>query len=562
MRGAFANTGMLTAFALKRESRPAALWILLLGLAVVGLAPVMHFAYGDSLENLLSIVEMPAMIGMMGPAFAAGHEGFGPMYTTFMLLFASIAVAIMNIFLVARHTRADEEKGRFEVLRSLPVGAASGLGAALLAAAAVNLLLGIAVAGGLLAVGISGMGLAGSLLWGASLAAVGLAFAGFSALFCQLSPSSRGAIGYSFALMGLFYLMRVPGDLNPEMELLSLISPLGLALRAQPYMANQWWPVFGLLAFFTASAGLAFFFNMRRDIEQGVLPARRGPATGGLLMKGIPGLAFRLLRPGMAAWLVGMFLLSASYGSVVDGLDDFLAGNEMYQMLILGPVGISVENFQAMPPEARVEMMREMVGTLGYTMTELFASMVNSMMGIIAIVPVVLIALRAKGEEESARSEIVLAAPVARGQYLAWYAAAAFVMAALVQLALALGFYSVARGVVADPAELGFGFVLASNMVYVPALWAMAGVALFLYGLRPRLAGLVWGYFAYIFVIVFFGRMDVFPNFLSYLTPFGFVPDLPAEEVSALPLVALSAVGAGLGWLGVRLYCRRDLNVV
>ncbi len=39
-----------------------------------------------------------------------------------MLLLTAMAVGIMSILLVTRHTRADEEDGRIEMIRSLPAG--------------------------------------------------------------------------------------------------------------------------------------------------------------------------------------------------------------------------------------------------------------------------------------------------------------------------------------------------------------------------------------------------------------------------------------------------------
>ena len=563
MSGAFFNTAKLTKFALKRERVTSTVWIVLFGLIVIGLVPGMYLAIdAESREALLPILEMPAMIGMMGPAYAVGHYGFGPLYTTMMLLFTAFAAAIMNIFLIARHTRADEEKGRFEVLRSLPVGSVSSLGAAMITAVIVNAVLAIVIALGMYSVRVSGMCFAGSLLWGVSLASVGLVFAAITALFCQLSPSSRGAIGYTFALLGLFYLLRAPGDLNPDLEILSLISPLGLVLRTEAYMSNNWWPIFVLLATACAITALALRFNLKRDIEQGLIPAKPGPASGGLLMKGDLGLTFRLLRPGMIAWIVGMFLLSASYATVLDGIDDFIAGNEMYQMLILGPAGIPLDVLEAMPPEERVEMMRTLVEMAGYTITELFASMPNSMMGMITIVPIVLIILKAKSEEEAARSELILATPVSRKWHLLWYTGFAFDMAFVLQLVLAIGFFVVGQGVIYDPAELTLGFLLRANLVYVPALWVMIGLTVFIYGIRPKLTGIIWGYFAYTFIVVFFGRMGVFPEFMPYLTPIGFVPDLPVDDITALPLIIMAALGIALSALGIFFYDRRDINVV
>jgi ABC-2 type transport system permease protein len=93
----------------------------------------------------------------------------------------------------------------------------------------------------------------------------------------------------------------------------------------------------------------------------------------------------------------------------------------------------------------------------------------------------------------------------------------------------------------------------------------MIGFAILLTGVLPRATGAVWGYFAYSFMIIFFGRMDIFPEFLSYLTPIGFVPQLPlapGETINILALIILTAVAAVLTAAGFFFYSRRDINAV
>src|SRR5690625_2936230 len=104
-----------------------------------------------------------------------------------MLLFTGLAVAIMSILLVARHTRADEEDGRIEMIRSLPTGRLANLNATVLVVSGVNVLLALMVGFGLYALGIESMDLHGSLLYGAALGATGIFFTAVTALFAQLS---------------------------------------------------------------------------------------------------------------------------------------------------------------------------------------------------------------------------------------------------------------------------------------------------------------------------------------------------------------------------------------
>jgi len=563
MKGNFDNSLKLTKFLLRRERIISSVWILVLALVVVGLVVGMYAAIPPTdREALISMFENPALVAMMGPNYAIGADGFGAMYTTMMMLMTALTVGLMNIFLVVRNTRADEEKGRFEVLRSLPVGRLANLNATFITAVIVNTILAVVIGLGMFAVGDASMDLGGSLLWGAALGVTGLVFAAFAGLFSQLSSNSRGAMGYSFAALGFFYLLRAPGDMNPDLETLSRISPLGLVLRTQAYAGNYWWPILTLLAISAVVAAVAYRLNHMRDIDQGIIPARPGRADGSILLRTPSGFTFRLLKVSLIIWFLSMFAFAGSYGTVLGEVDEFIANNEMYQQLMLGPAGVEFATEAGLTPEEIVDVLRAAVAAEGFTLPELFASTINNIMAIFALVPVLLIILKVKSEEKDARAELVLATPVCRYKYLAGYAVIAFIFAILIPLAYALGIYLVGQSMMANPEDLTLGFLLQSNLVYVPAGWFMIGLTIFLIGFKPKAVGVIWGYFAFAFLIMFFGRMEIFPTWTEYFSPFGWIPLLPIEEVAILPLAILTIVAATLTGIGFYCYRNRDINAI
>ena len=111
----------------------------------------------------------PAMTAMVGPGYGLDNYTVGAMMAHQMLLFTAIAVGIMNIFLVVRHTRRDEESGRIEMIRALPVGRLANLSSTVLVSLIVNILLALIVGLGLYFLRIESMDLHGSLLYGAVL---------------------------------------------------------------------------------------------------------------------------------------------------------------------------------------------------------------------------------------------------------------------------------------------------------------------------------------------------------------------------------------------------------
>jgi len=563
----FANTGILSRFMLRRERINTLLWILLLGGAVVLFVPVLFFALPpEERFAIVDVLSMPAMVSIIGPAFAQANMTFGALYTNFMMLFAALTAALMNIFLVIRLTRADEEKGRYEVLRSLPVGRLSNLAAAMVVAVVVNAGLALFVGAGMALFGTAlydtGMCVQGSLLWGATLGATGLVFAAFTALFAQLTASARTALGYGFMALGVLFLLRAPGDMDASMEILALISPMGLLLRTEAFISNAWWPIVIMLATTAAATAIAFKLTAIRDIDQGMIPAKPGRAEGN--MKTAAGLTFKLTRTGMMVWVISLLILGATYGAILGTLDEFIASNDMYQQLILGPFGITIPDY--LPLEEAVIYLREAVAVFGFTLPQLFSAMINLIMGMFAIVPAVLLVLKARSEENDGRTELILAASVCRRKYLAAYVCLAFIMAILVQTATALGMFGAGVAAMGSADEFPLTFALQVALVYVPAIWVKVGAATLLVGFMPKAAGFIWGYFAYTFVFLFFGQgFEIFPTWMASLSPFAFVQQLPlapGEAFNVIPLAIKTGLALLLSAIGLWAYGQRDINAI
>jgi len=566
MTGYFENTMQLTRFMLRRERISSTVWIAMLVLIIVGLVPGMYMALDATARNeMLGVLANPAMVAMAGPAYAEIHGTFGAFYTNLLYIFTALTVGIMNIFLVVRHTRADEEKGRYEVLRSLPMGRLASINAAMITAVIVNAALAVFMGifmflGGF--IGDTYMSFGGSVLWGVGLGVTGLVFAALTALFCQLSAITRSVMAYSFVALIFLYLLRAPGDMNPDMEWLALISPLGLIMRTQVYGYNNWWPIWIMLTTAAVITVIAYRLNATRDIDQGLIPARPGKAYGGWLLGSATGLTFRLQRFLVIMLVVGMLLLGASYGSVLGEIESFVASNEFYQQLILAPAGIDISILEGMPVEEAIGLMNQLLSAAGFTVAEMFAGFITGTMALMGLAALVVFTLKAKSEEKDIRAELVLAGSVSRTTYMLGFVVVAFVSAALLQAGMGLGLYGMASTALANPADMSLGFVMRSSLVYVPALWIFIGLTVLLIGLWPKGTGIVWGYFAYSFFMDLIGSFEIFPSWMAYTTPFGFVPQLPMDEVNMLTMLLMSLVAAGLTALGVFFYNRRDINAV
>jgi ABC-2 type transport system permease protein len=101
--------------------------------------------------------------------------------------------------------------------------------------------------------------------------------------------------------------------------------------------------------------------------------------------------------------------------------------------------------------------------------------------------------------------------------------------------------------------------VLAGAAVQLPAVWALAAVAVALAGLLPRLAPAAWGALAACLLIGLVGAALQLDQWLLDLSPFTHIPKVPGGELSAAPLAVLAAVAVALtaaGLVGMR---RRDI---
>ncbi|MBO0785183.1 MAG: ABC transporter permease, partial [Actinobacteria bacterium] len=141
-------------------------------------------------------------------------------------VWAAIFASLMSIFLVVRHTRADEEAGRLELAGSAAVGRHAPLTAGLAVASAASGALALLLAVVLIALGLPA---GGSVAFALAVTTCSLAFAFVTALAAQLVPGARTARGIAIAVLGTAFGLRAIGDAaganGPSW--LTWLSPLG-----------------------------------------------------------------------------------------------------------------------------------------------------------------------------------------------------------------------------------------------------------------------------------------------------------------------------------------------
>lgn len=519
--------GMLRLY-LRRDRISLPLWVLLLS---VPLATV----YVGSIEKVYptqaaragfaaSIMASPAQRALYGQVYNDSLGAVGIWKAGMFHLLIAVAV----ILTVIRHTRADEEAGRTELVDSTAVGRYASLSAALLLSFGASIATGVIGAAGLLTTDVPP---GGSLAFGAALACSGLVFTAVAAVTAQLSPSARVARGAAFAVLAAAFTLRAVGDAGSGA--LSWISPLGWSLQVRPY-AGDHWPVLALhLATTVALTAVAYRLLAGRDVGAGLLAERPGPGSAAPALGNAFGLAWRLDRGALLLWTVGLCLYGVLMGSVVHGIGDELGGSTAARDIVVRMGGTSA-------------------------LEEAFIAVAFTMMGMVAAAFAVSLTLRLHQEETGQRAETTLAGALSRTRWLGSH-----LVAALAGPSAAMLLSGVAGGLVYGAAAGDIGgklaFVMASAAVQLPAVWLLSAVTVAAFGLAPRFTPMAWGVLVGFIALYLIGSLAGFPQWLLDLEPFAHIPRIGADFTGA-PLLWLLAIDAGLITLGVMAFRRRDLR--
>jgi ABC-2 type transport system permease protein len=461
-------------------------------------------------------------------------DSLGALIAWRYLAYAALGAALLSIFLVVRHTRADEEAGRLELVGSTVVSRHTALVVAIAVACAANLILGVLSA---VVLTVSGLPVSGAIAFGLAEAGCGLAFAGVAAVAAQVSGTARGARGLAIAVVGLSFLLRGAGDSGGSHGLtwLTWLSPIGWAELVRPFAAERWWvaglPVLALVAGLVAAFALA----ARRDQGAGLMQPRPGPATAGRLLSGPAGLSWRLQRGSVAGWTAG-----------------FLAGG-----LAIGVVTTSIGKLVG--TSAAVTKAIDKIGGQA-ALTNAYLAACMSLIGLVAAAYAVSAVARLRSDEVAGRAEPLLAAPVSRPR---WGGSHLLIVTAGTAVVLVAGGFGVgfAFGVAGSDVSTQVPRLVGAALAQLPAALAVAAVGAAFVGLVPKWSGPAgWAALAVCGFIGVFGPALSLSQAVLDVSPFTHVPKLPGGAFSIVPLAWLSGVAvvlAAAGLLGLR---RRDIG--
>jgi ABC-2 type transport system permease protein len=532
--GSLTGTTALAKLALRRDRimLPAWLYVVIIGVCANAYTFVKLYKTASSRAALVASGQgNPALLFLYG---RLNGTSTGALTAWRYGVWGALIAVLMTIFLVIRHTRADEESGRLELIGSARVGRQAPLMSALAVAAVANAVLTVVLCA---ALPLLGLPAAGSAALSLAIGTCGLAFAGISAVAAQLTSSARAARGLAIGVLGVAFLARAVGDSagagGPGW--LTWVLPLGWTEEFRPFAAERWWVLALPVALFAVGVGLAFVLAAHRDYGAGLLPDRPGRPAATAALRGPLSLAWRLQWGALAGWAAAYAVLFAVCGAAGKGIGQLFGSSSALE-----------------------KEFTRLGGQSGLVNAYLASLMLLA--GLVAAAYAVSTVLRLGTEETDGRADPVLAGTPGRVRW-----GLSHVLVAVVGTAALLAIAGVATG-------LGYGLraggtggevvrMLGAGMAELPAALLIAGIAVAAFGLLPQVSAAVsWTVVGLAVALNIFGQVIQLSHWVLDVSPFSHVPRLPGGTVSASPLLGLSALAVAFAVAGLAGLRRRDIG--
>ncbi|MGP3915368.1 ABC transporter permease [Nonomuraea sp. 10N515B] len=534
---ALTGTGRLFLLYLRRDRLVATCWVVFLPLLVVSQVA----SYETMLPTETDRVNFVAQVGGNAALTAFSGRLYGDALGNLAMWkigdIAYTLVAFMAVLSVIRHTRAEEESGRAELVGSTVVGRFASLTASLLLAWAVSLAAGL-----LTALGMIGYGLdtPGSFTVALGMTGPGLVLAAVAGLAAQLTERARTAGAIAFTVLGLQYLIRFTAD-GGGILWLRWLSPNGWSHLMRPFGGDLWWVFLLPVAACLAISAAAYRLAARRDLGAGVLQSRPGPAVAAPGLRSSPAMAWRLERGQLLGWTGAYAGFSAITAGVANGIPE-----------IAEQAGPQIEEF-----------FRRYTASPDADLSDTFIWMVLlSLAGIATLYPM-LSAVRLRAEETSGRAELLLSTPVGRVRWAGGHLlfAALGSLTTMTASGLAAG---LVYGLTTGDVGAHLPRVLGAALSLVPAVWAVGAVGILALGLIPRWAvATVWVVFMFqqLFGEQIGPALGIDYWIANAVVPMHHIPKvLTGAEFDATPLLVLTVLAVALGGVGLTALKRRDLT--
>jgi len=217
--GGLAGLPELSKLATRRDRVILPLWCYALIGSAVSTASSIKGLFSDQASRVDFVEGIQATSGAIALYGRVAGTSLGSITTWRTLVLGAVLASVMSVLLIVRHTRAEEQTGRQELVAAGVVDRKAPLVAALRLVIGVNIAVGVII-GAVLP--ITGLGAGGAFALGLSMAGCGIVFAALAAVCAQLFEASRSANSAALSLLGGFYLLRAVADMGEGTSCASL----------------------------------------------------------------------------------------------------------------------------------------------------------------------------------------------------------------------------------------------------------------------------------------------------------------------------------------------------
>ena len=438
---------------------------------------------------------------------------------------ASFLLPLLGIALLARGTRRDEETGRLEITLGGAIDRRSPMVGALVTAI---LTIGLVVAAFTASLASVGIDLDRALLYSLSLGTLAFLFTALAAVASHLVLHTRGVYTLTLGVLVVSYALRGIGDVTGSW--ITWLSPLGWAEKAAAFGGMRWWTLALPLVVGLVLIGVAFRLSSYRDLGGALIPTRAGRVHAGRFLRSMPGLATHQERGTILAWLAGVLVLAAMFGSLTEQILDALSGNPDLASALGSGLTISADGI--------------------FWLVTLYAAVVVSGLAVHLVSGM-------RAAETGGRLEHLLAGGISR---TAWFTSYVGLAAVAIVVVSTLGAAMVALTAAASTGDMPrMAATFGAAAAYLPAELALAGVAFAAFGLAPRLLPAVWGVYAVVAFVALLGDGLKLPGWCKHLAATSWVGSPPTEPAHVSGMVAAGALAVVLTTIGYAGFLRRQV---
>lgn len=526
----FAGTNAMIKLAFKRDRIIVPIFVLFIVLIMVGTAATFVNLYSDAAVRYALYLQMQNNFSFIAILGSVLDPSVGGLTAWRVGIPGSIIIGLISIFLIIRHTRSEERKGRLELLYSASVGRQAALTSALITSFGVNLIVTIITALGLVGLGLE---VTSSMVFALSIGLFGCLISSITAVAVQLTESSGDARYLTIGLLVGFYMLRVVGWDSGSFTWISWLSPFGWVHYTRAFAGNDLW-VFGIFLIFIAGLTItAYWLSSIRDVGSGIITQRPGPRRASKSLKSSLALAWRLHKGMLIFWVLIFVLMGVFLGFTAQSVNELISSNPQFLRLIT-----QIANSDPV---------------------DSYFTFVFAFLGIGFAVYAILATSKLWSQESQRYSEMLLTNSVSRGKWavsnLIFAVLGPAVVIILFSLVLGLTY-----GFISGDISIDLPRIVLASLAYLPAVWMLTGITMLLFGLLPRLTSLSWAALGLFLLVDLLGEFFDFDEWILNLSPFTHVPKLLAGDTLNTSLGWLFIMAAVLIVVGVMGYRRRDIK--